>query len=374
MTKSTVRTGVLRLVEAKSLAEWAGQWDGLVAAMPVPSPFLRSWWLQTLAGKSALFLLVLDGETLLGGLPLRAGRLAGVPHYRFCGSGTLCPDHLDVVTAPGRSDEVTAMLTSWVRRPGARVLDLAGVVEGSGLTSWLPHSHAAPLDVAPYQPIQNGPGGYLAGRARSFRKTVRRARNRFAEVDACIQHVSEADLDRALDDFAALHAARGDRDGLLAELALLRAALAAGVRAVEVWVDVLGTPTRTLAVSIAFAACGRVSLYQVARTTDRDFDNASTVLNLANVERAAAAGFVEVDLLRGSEEFKRYYAEHVRHLYQVSAAHGGAGVAVLEALLLVRRLRGVAGRLRRVMVRARGRRSDQRAAGLSDLNGRRSAE
>jgi CelD/BcsL family acetyltransferase involved in cellulose biosynthesis len=365
MTKSTVRTGVLRLVEAKSLAEWAGQWDGLVAAMPVPSPFLRSWWLQILAGNSALFLLVLDGETLLGGLPLRAGRLAGVPHYRFCGSGTLCPDHLDVVTAPGRSDEVTAMLASWVRRPGARVLDLAGVVEGSGLASWLPHSHTAPLDVAPYQPIQNGPVGYLAARPRSFRKTVRRARNRFAEADACIQHVSEANLDRALDDFAALHAARGDREGLLAELALLRAALAAGVRAGEVWVDVLATP---------FAACGRVSLYQVARTTDRDFDNASTLLNLANVERAAAAGFVEVDLLRGSEEFKRYYAEHVRHLYQVSAAHGGAGVAVLEALLLVRRLRGVAGRLRRVTVRARGRRSDQRAAGLSDLNGRRSAE
>jgi hypothetical protein len=41
-----------------SLGSRANEWDALVSASPHPSPFLRSWWLDAMAGPNTQFVLV----------------------------------------------------------------------------------------------------------------------------------------------------------------------------------------------------------------------------------------------------------------------------------------------------------------------------
>jgi hypothetical protein len=56
----------------------------------------RSWWLAAVAGPNTEFLPFLSDDALVGGLAIEQRcRVLGVPVYRFCGGGPLCPDHLD---------------------------------------------------------------------------------------------------------------------------------------------------------------------------------------------------------------------------------------------------------------------------------------
>ena len=58
------------LLDVPRLNGWAAQWDQLVDSSPLPSPFLRSWWLTGVGGAGRHFLLAVDGAHLLGGLAL----------------------------------------------------------------------------------------------------------------------------------------------------------------------------------------------------------------------------------------------------------------------------------------------------------------
>src|SRR4051794_36422671 len=99
--RSTVRV----LVQPR-LGPWATAWDKLVEQLPVPSPFVRSWWLEATAGPQPRFVLVTDGHALLGGIALQEERWLGMPYLAVMGAGVLCPDHLDLVAAWDREDDV----------------------------------------------------------------------------------------------------------------------------------------------------------------------------------------------------------------------------------------------------------------------------
>jgi CelD/BcsL family acetyltransferase involved in cellulose biosynthesis len=336
----------VHVVEVPRLGGHTTAWDDLVAAMRLPSPFLRSWWLEAVADGGAAYVLVLDGDRLVGGLPLTKRVLPGLTVYRFLGQGTLCPDHLDVVAAPEHAAVVTDALSQWARRRGNRLFDLAGIAEHSRIPTWLPAARTHEIDGAPCHGLPASADAYFAERPRSFRKTVRRTRNRLDGIGAHITTAGTGDVDAALDAFELLHRARGDRADLLAELPRLRAALRAGVQAGEVWVDVVGSPQQPLAVSIAFVVGGRVSLYQTARALDAAADNASNIVDLAEIDRGIEAGCTEVDLLRGQEAYKRYYADGVRRLFRTRGASGPLARAMLLAIAIARRVRTVSRGLR----------------------------
>src|SRR5258708_12847136 len=87
------------LLDVPRLDGWAAQWDQLVASSPLPSPFLRSWWLTGAGGLGRHFLLVVDGAHLLGALALE--RRHPMLSVRMMGDAALRPDHLDLLPAPG---------------------------------------------------------------------------------------------------------------------------------------------------------------------------------------------------------------------------------------------------------------------------------
>jgi CelD/BcsL family acetyltransferase involved in cellulose biosynthesis len=117
---------------------------------------------------------------------------------------------------------------------------------------------------------------------------------------------------------------------------------------------VLASPAEVVAVSLAFTADRRLSLYQVARSTDREHGSAATVLLHRVIADAVEAGLVELDLLRGAEEYKSSFADAARPVLRLRVGHGvlGHGLVRLWALAVsasrrTRTLRGRAGAWRR---------------------------
>jgi len=161
------------------LGTWAAQWDELVAVMPLPSPFLRSWWLAHTAEGEPHFVLLVDGDRLLGGAAFQVGRRMGCEWVQLLGDGPLEPDHLDLVAAPGSAGAVTQALRSWLGRSGSRVVDLAGVAPGAAILDAVPgRGRTTDLAVAPYASLPASLDEYVAGRAGVLRSTISRTRKR----------------------------------------------------------------------------------------------------------------------------------------------------------------------------------------------------
>jgi CelD/BcsL family acetyltransferase involved in cellulose biosynthesis len=335
-----------RLVLQTRLGSHQAAWDALVERLPLPSPFLRSWWLEHTAGPNPRFLLVLDGGTLLGGLALEEERWLGLPRLRVMGAGALCPDHHDIVALPGRDEEVLSTLAAWLRRPGSRLLDLEGVATGARLAAALPgRVRREVVDVAPWTPLSADPGDWLRARSRNFRSNLRKAVNRFGNQGATYRVARGDQVEAALADLRHLHAARWDaRSRFLAVYDRFAAAAREGAARGEVAVHELVADGTVVAAMGCFEVARRVSFYQSGWLPEHRWRNASTLLLARMVEDACRRGFTEIDLLRGNEPYKYAFASGRRELLRLRASHGAAGRAALAALTLASRSRRLVGR------------------------------
>jgi CelD/BcsL family acetyltransferase involved in cellulose biosynthesis len=360
-----------RSLVVNCLGTWAAAWDELVTQAHVPTPFLRSWWLGAVAGKNSVFVLFLDGDTLIGGLALeRRSRVLGVPIYQFSGSGDLCPDHLDVLAARGKESTVSRAVAEWLRRPGSRVLDLDGLVETSLLEATFGSATTTVIDVAPWDELPATDAEYFASRSANLRKTLGRAQRRLLAAGITHRRITNGKLDDAavaLREFVLLQQDRGGRGALLKEVPRLTAALVAGLAAGEVRIDVLESVDRVVLVEISFQIEGAVRVYQSARALDHNLRDASGVVLLEIVRQACAEGCRELDLLRGAEPYKARFVHHARRVKRLRVAHGARGAIVLTALKVVTSSRGVAGAARRLL-------RTQRGAGFVGRRRRRAAE
>ena len=119
------------LLVVSALDGWSVQWDRLVDRAPIPSPFLRSWWLTGAGGTRRRFLLAVDDARLVGGLPLEDAGVPGLEYLRIMSGGHLRPDHMDLVAAPGETGVAVGLVRAWLSRAGSRLVDLSGVPAGS---------------------------------------------------------------------------------------------------------------------------------------------------------------------------------------------------------------------------------------------------
>lgn len=328
--------GSLTVTERAQIGHHRDAWDSIGTNQEISSVFQRSWWLEGVS-KDTTYLLVLDGDRLVGGLALAERRRFGVRRLTAPGPTVLCPDHLDLIAEPGAEAEVAAAIGAWFTGSGQRLLDLRGVDEDSLLARAL-GTAPAPMDVAPYQPLPVAPDTYLAGRSSNFRRSVRRAGRSLAGLGIEHRRVDLPGLPAAFAAFRSLHTGREGRGALVAELPTLERALTAGVAVGEARVDVLASDDGVVAVSFAFVLGGRLSLYQIARSLDSAHDGAGNVLLVAVIEDAVAAGCHEVDLLRGGEGYKSSFADASRPIGRLRVAHGGLARAQLAGEDAARRL------------------------------------
>jgi CelD/BcsL family acetyltransferase involved in cellulose biosynthesis len=330
--------------EVTSWGAHGSDWDALVESAERPNPFLRRWWLDASASPRRRHLLVTRGSRLLGGAALDVDRVGGVRRVRFAGQGVLCPDHLDLLARPGDEDAVGGAFASWLSDAGSCALDLDGLVPASLVARAL-GVESRRTEVAPYGVLPGSGEQWLAERSSSLRRSVRRSTKALAAAGLRPEVVTPDGHDRALDDFEALHATRPGRQDLLAEMGTLRAALRAGSERGEVWLHRLGDEETTVAVSIALVLGDRISLYQVARSTEPDHDGAGTALLAHVIAAAADAGIGCADLLRGGEGYKSSFVPSVQEVHRIRVGRGPSGRAAVAAV-------GVAAGARR-RVRAR---------------------
>ena len=335
-----------RLLVLRRLDRWAPQWDRLVDLAPLPSPFLRSWWLAGAGGTRPRFLLVAQDERLLGGLALEEGRRLGLPCLRMLGAGPLCPDHLDLLASPGEEDGAIRAVGAWLRRPRASMLDLEGIHADSRLITALPAGiRRERLSVAPWAPLRADAAAYLAARPAGFRKTLRKASARMSAEGAAHRISRGPAVVRALGALRQLHSAQWqDRSRLLPSFDRFAAACRLGSEVDEVAVHELAVSETVVAIMVTFEVAGRLSLYQSARLTDFRWRDATSVLLTAIITDACNRGFAEVDFLRGDERYKSNFAPQRRELLRLRGASGSAGRAVLAAETAARRAKRATAR------------------------------
>jgi CelD/BcsL family acetyltransferase involved in cellulose biosynthesis len=314
-----------RLLDVPDLNGWAAQWDRLVDSSPLPSPFLRSWWLTGTGGRGCHFLLVVDGGHLLGGLALE--KRHPMLSVRVMGDGSLCPDHLDLLAAHGHEAAVVSLLRDWLSRPGERLLDLKGIRAGSWLIEALPgRVRRQPMAVAPFTPLPDSPEAYRATLPSQFRKNLRVSGKRLAAEGVTHRTIRGRAVLQHLNTLRELHQSQwGSRSGFLPVFDRFAAGFAGGCATDEVVVHELGNDNVVVATVTAFEVAGRVSLYQSARLTDRRWRDASTVLLAAIIDDACARGFSEVDFLRGDEPYKGRFAPNHREMLRLVAGRGVVG-------------------------------------------------
>ncbi|HKY15984.1 MAG TPA: GNAT family N-acetyltransferase [Microthrixaceae bacterium] len=317
-----------------ALGDLAGEWDALVDRRTLPSPFLRSWWVDHAAIGEPVVVTCLDGGQLVGGLALQRSRRFGVEWLQMLGDGALEPDHLDLVADPGRVTEVRDAIGSWLSRGGPRVLDLRGLVPDADLVACCPGvGQVRELGVCPYVPLPSDFAQYLADRPGKLRSTVTRTGKRFDKAGITTRVRAAAEVDEALDALASLHDDRwGEASEFSSEWESFAAAARAGVAAGEVWfTELVGDDGSVVASEVDLRVGTRLAFYQAGRKTDHELRGSGSVLRARIIERAIEEGCDEFDLLRGDEPYKTEWASASRRLVRIRKGVGARGIAIALA-------------------------------------------
>jgi hypothetical protein len=282
----------------------------------------------------------------VGGLALEEGHRLGLPCLRMMSAGLLCPDHLDLLAAPGQEHAVVDLVESWLRRPGTRILDFQGIRGDSLLIQALPGNvRCEPAAVAPWAPLPSDFETYLATRPALFRRNVRRASARLARAGATHRRTTGWEAIRSLDTLRQLHNTQwGSRSRFLAGFDRFAAACRLAADLDEISVHEFIVDQAVIAIVVAFEVARRVSLYQSARRTDSHWRDAQIVLLAAIINEACHRGFTEVDFLRGDEAYKRNFAPEQRQLLRLEEASGTAGRIGLLMYTAARKSKHIAAR------------------------------
>lgn len=324
-------------------------WDALVAQQPLPSPFLRSWWVENAVGHRPCLVLVLDGETLIGGLALEEDLRLGVPRLLAAGSA-LAPDHVDLIAAPGRCDDVVGALAQWFRRPGSRLVDLSLTPTPARVADALPRViENEVVEEAYWAPLPSTFESYYGARPSQLRNSVDRTRRRLTREGVTYHRAAPAEVGAALDALRRLHGAVfGETSHFLPFFERFARVASAGVAAGELTFHQLRAGTQVIATTVTFETCGRLSYYQAGRDPDQRWRGAGVYLERLLLEQAWNDGLREFDHLRGREEYKRAWVGETRPLSRLVACSGPLGRASYYAFEVAtdERLRGALRRAR----------------------------
>ncbi len=322
----------MELEERSALGPLGPEWDALVDAMDLPSPFLRSWWVDNAAVGEPVVLCCRDRGELVGGLALQRSRRHGVEWLEMLGDGPLEPDHLDLVSDPARATDVGARLGEWLGRKGSRVLDLGGLAAAAQLLAHVPGvgpTHR--VEVAPYLRLPAGYDELLADLPGKLRSTVTRTGKRLDKAGVTTRVRDVGDVDEALAALRDLHDDRwGASSGFMSGWDQFAAAARAGVAAGDVWfTELVDADGRVVATEVDLWAGTRLAFYQAGRLADHELRGSGSVLKARILERAIERGATEFDLLRGDEPYKAEWATARRDLVAVRSGVGPAGVALM---------------------------------------------
>ena len=360
MTETTIET----ITDAGAFAALAPEWDGLVRAMPRPSPFLLhpwllAWWHEHGDRTGLRVHVARRNGRLEAALPLYVRRRGGLRVLRFIGGDASAL--ADLLVADGTPPAVGEQLVARATRDGGDFADLFGLPAHSRLAAAARTGLTlVPRVEAPVVDLDPGWAEVYRERTSAKRRSLhRRRRRQLAGLGALSIEVAGTlgELEPALEAAFVLHEARWrDRPeasgfatpaGRSFHRAALRALAPLGVaRILLVRVD-----GRPVACNYYFVLCGRMYFHELAFDPEFARFSPGQVATLDALESAAAEGVRRVEFLGGAERYKLELADRFEPLYQglglAGTRRGRAGASArVAAVGLRRRLKRT--RLRRV--------------------------
>lgn len=324
--------GQIELRRIESVGEFerlAAAWDGLVASLHRPTPFLHSawllpWWERCGAGQTMHVEAAFAGGELVGGIPLELERRRGLRVARFMGR-----DHsalADVLAVPRRADEIVPSLVERLRRCGADYVDLFGLAGNGLLADALAHADATLIErvEAPVLDLRPGWDEVYCSKTSSRRRSLHRRRRRQLEELGGLEVLvlrEEEELAEALGDLFRIHDlrwhGRPDRSGFTTRLGkpfneevLRRFARLGMARVVLLRID--GNP---VAFQYFFLFERRMFFYRLAFDPALARYSPGLVATLEAIRVAAEEGAERVEFLGGGERYKLELADRTEPLY-----------------------------------------------------------
>lgn len=338
-------------------AALADQWDGLVEAMPRPSPFLlhgwlRAWWRHERGGARPEVHVVRRGDRLVGALPLVLSTRAGVRRTEFLGGMHSALG--DVLLAADADAEVGRRLVARALESPTDVLDLFGLPHESRLAAV--SDLRLRLVERVEAPVLDMPEGWEAAyRAKTVskkRNQHKRRRRQLSELGNLEVQVARTweELEPALEDAFRLHRLRwegrpdasdfGTAQGRRFHRAAIEALSARGVpRLVMLRLD-----GRAIAFHYYLALAGAMYVHRLAFDPELSRFSPGLVNTLDALQAASDEGLTRVEFLGADERYKVELSDRMEPLFQglvaVTPVRGRAAVSVrLGAIRARRRLK-----------------------------------
>jgi CelD/BcsL family acetyltransferase involved in cellulose biosynthesis len=292
-------------------------WDGLVQAMPRPSPFLlhswlETWWRHYGDGAALAVHVARRGDRLVGALPLFNRPRLGVSVASFVGGRQSALG--DILLAPDADASIADGLAKRVAASEADYLDVYGLPRSSRLAKTLGSS----LDVlerveAPVLDLTGGWEAVYKAKTSSKKRNLHRRRRRqlgeLGRLEVLVAREPDA-LVYALDEAFRLHAlrweGRPDGSGFATSVGrrFHRSAML-GLAELDIPRIVLLTlDGRAIAFHYYFALEGRMVVHRLGFDPALARYSPGLVNTLDTIETAAAEGLTRVEFLGGAERYK----------------------------------------------------------------------
>jgi CelD/BcsL family acetyltransferase involved in cellulose biosynthesis len=330
------------------LAALQEEWDGLVRAMPRPSPWmlhgwLTEWWMHY--GEDAnlrVHVAHRDGR-LVGALPLFVERRLGVRVVDFFGHFRAAP--VDILAEPG-DDETVRRLVERAVGGDHDLADFFGLHGASRLSAALGDRLRLVRRVE--SPVLDLTGGWddvyrrhTDSKKRNLHKRRRKQLAQLGELQTVVLRTPE-EIEGGIEEAFDLHALRwkGRPDGSgFATPVGRRFHRAAARRLAELDISrivLLTLDGRPIAFHYYFAFCGRMFVHRLAFDPSLSRFSPGLVNTLDALEAAAAEGLTLVEYLGGGERYKLELSDRFDPLYEgFGLARSPQGHALLRGRLTV---------------------------------------
>jgi CelD/BcsL family acetyltransferase involved in cellulose biosynthesis len=317
----------LRVISSPTLGEHATAWDELVLAGRMPSPFLRSWWLEAVQTPDAVFVLVVRKDELVGGLALNATTKRGITRIQLLQSGALWPHGLDVVARTGEELAVAHAVLGHVAKWGqlGALVDVTGTFAESALVGAAPsRQRVERMDEWMTLTVPKDFETYLANRPRHLRQEIRRIDRRLTERGVIYRTVTDrAGIEASLDEFERLHRLRwrNGGSGFVSSISTFATAARAGAARGEVVIHEVAVGERVLASLVTLELGTRCWFYQMGRDDDPEWSGTGVLVRARAIQRSCEVRHTTVDLGTGSPELKVQWIDERRPVMRVTWGH-----------------------------------------------------
>lgn len=334
--------------DERKFAALAGEWDGLVAAMSRPSPFLThawllEWWRHWGPGRTLQVHVAREGQRLVGALPLAASGRFGARIAGYLGGTSAA--FADVLVAGDRAETVAALLIESAAASGNHLLNMFGPPADSRIARAL-QPHGVWQIAAVEAPVLALDRGWEAvyrektnAKKRNLHSRRRRQLGRLGRLEVAVAR-SAAELESALEEAFSLHELRwrGRPDGsdfaTPAGRRFHRAALRAMLSSGAPRIVTLRLDGRAIAFHYYFAMFDRMYVHRLGFDPAYARYSPGLVNTLDTIALAAAEGAKRVEFLGGGERYKLELADRVEPMYRVVGLPLGARGALLARMAI----------------------------------------